>query len=710
MKRCLQILFFVMLACCAISSNNFAQNGFFNALDRIELRIDTAVFSSKNHLIKMQEENRLSFFFRENSPRTEIRIFPKNKDQRPDQLLLVKSQDFEVIDSLVWTNDEFYRVLLRFNDLAATSLLSLQFKWVKGNRTTNYHLPLQPYTNTYAKVYAGDADLFIGEEKEYEIVTNRPYNIVVDPKWKSANDFDYRIFRRDDRIFLSIIPSSAGDLKVSIPLKVFQPFITEENDWGFQLPDLNFQVTVKGSRLSFLRIDEREVIWDKNNPEGQEIQIDNHRLLQMAKTYRLENSDERGGPLIAELHTIRRLSNDKVLCMFRPYNYHRISDGFLFIKDGDEAKFITNINILPESRISKVSMLRKGGGWMDTRQIFPGETVEIRLQGESLNRANFIFEGLKDVSADTILRNDNVAHYLITVPKDIRKKSIAIYNGDRKTGVNLDVQEYRRPRELDFVLIDYGGKTPVVASQVTQPILHRGTIGDVTISFDDYYIDDETELFGKQYIEIEVKLKGYNNNLIERYTIEDIEVCPGKSSPRYFAYGDGCTNAPVSINDFLSNKTHSLDHWSKIELIVRHRRNSYESSGYSHRIEIIKEKLVTFDVDLTIPAGLLVKKVGVEGFPALTGISLSMLAQFSFYQRGEIQRLRPYKLGAGFLAQNAFNFNQDAERDLGIVILGSVYPTRKAAKFSFPLFAGFGYFLNDERFFYLIGPGIRISL
>jgi len=86
-----------------------------------------------------------------------------------------------------------------------------------------------------------------------------------------------------------------------------------------------------------------------------------------------------------------------------------------------------------------------------------------------------------------------------------------------------------------------------------------------------------------------------------------------------------------------------------------------------------------------------------------------MLAQFSFYQRNEIQKLRPFKIGAGFLAKNAFNFNENAERDLGIVVLGSVYPTKKNRKFSFPLYAGMGYFLNESKFFFLIGPGISIN-
>lgn len=156
-------------------------------------------------------------------------------------------------------------------------------------------------------------------------------------------------------------------------------------------------------------------------------------------------------------------------------------------------------------------------------------------------------------------------------------------------------------------------------------------------------------------------------------------------------------------------KTHSLDNWSSIELLFKNKKEAYQGKGFSHRIQIFKQKLVTFDVDLSIPAGLLIKKVGVDGFPGLTGVSLSMLGEFSFYQRGEIQRLRPYKIGAGFLAKNAFNFNPEAERDLGIVILGSVYPSRKERKISFPLYAGFGYFLNEDRFFYLIGPGIRVN-
>jgi hypothetical protein len=480
---------------------------------------------------------------------------------------------------------------------------------------------------------------------------------------------------------------------------------------SFILEKQVFEVTARGSRLSFLRFDEREVIWERDDKDGLEVQIDNHKLLQINKTYRIEDRDNPGGPLIGELFTMRRLTNDKVLSVLRPYSYHNQSDGYLYLKEGDEPRFITNITIVPEPKINRISILRKGGDWLESTSLYPGEIVEIRLEGESLNRTRFYFEDLIDVTTDTVLRNDNVMHYKLQVPISIKKKSVSIFNKHTNTGKTLDIIEHQRPRDFDFVVIEYGG-APVRANEVTQPILKRGTIGNINLRFDGYLIDDVSELFGKQYLEVEIRVIDNRNILIEKQIIDNIEVCPGDGSPRFFAYSssNGCMNPPLSINDVLSNKTHSLDNWAKIELIIKHRKDFYGGKGYVERIEIIKEKLVTFDVDLSIPAGLLIKKVGVNGFPGLSGISLSMLAQFSFYQKGEIQRLRPYKIGGGFLAMNAFNFNPDAERDLGIVILGSVYPTRKERRFSFPLYAGFGYFLNEDRFFYLIGPGLRINL
>jgi len=700
-------LFFALLMGFLLSYTAWAQeqNPFSSSFADVELRIDTTVFSYYKNKIKVGGEYYLPFEFLDIRAVVEIRLY--RKANSPAGLQLLSSGDYSILDSLELINGRYYRGRVKFSDLTKAEFVGIKMSTSEG---TTLFLPVYPYSQTYANIYPGEGDLFIGEEKSFEVISNQIDNLVLDERWKKGEGMEYRFMRRGPRLYVVVLPTQSGKLLFTLEFNLIRPNFTKGKP-SFILPKQEVELNARGSRLSFLRFNEREVIWERNQKEGVEVQLENHRFLQLNKTYRIENSDSPGGPLIGELFTVRRLTSDKVLCILRPYNYHNQSEGYLYLKDGDDSKFITNITIVPEPKINRISVLRKGGTWVESNVLFPGETVEVRLEGESLNRTRFYFEDLKDVSTDTILRNENVVHYKLEVPISIKKKSISIFNQRINTGKTFDIREHLRPRELDFVVIEYGGK-PIRANEVTQPILKRGTIGNINLRFDGYLIDDATELYGKQYLEVEVRVIDSRNILVEKQVIENIEVCPGDGSPRYFMYANsnGCINEVVSINDVISNKTHTLDNWSKIELIIKHRKDFYGGKGYTERVEIIKEKLVTFDVDLSIPGGLLIKKVGVDGFPGLSGISLSMLAQFSFYQKGEIQRLRPYKIGAGFLAKNAFNFNPDAERDLGIVILGSVYPTRKERRFSFPLYAGFGYFLNEDKFFYLIGPGIRINL
>jgi len=47
---------------------------------------------------------------------------------------------------------------------------------------------------------------------------------------------------------------------------------------------------------------------------------------------------------------------------------------------------------------------------------------------------------------------------------------------------------------------------------------------------------------------------------------------------------------------------------------------------------------------------------------------------------------------------------------MGIVVIGSLYPTRKDVKLTFPLHMGGGYKLNEGKWFILIGPGISVRL
>ena len=121
---------------------------------------------------------------------------------------------------------------------------------------------------------------------------------------------------------------------------------------------------------------------------------------------------------------------------------------------------------------------------------------------------------------------------------------------------------------------------------------------------------------------------------------------------------------------------------------------------------------MTFDIDVSFPAGLITKRLGEEGFGNLGGISMAMIAQFSFYNDNKIAKAKPFKFGAGFLAFNAFNFNENSSRDVGLVGLASLYPirTKYSSRLSFPLYMGGGYFLSEQKWFVLLGPGIRVRL
>lgn len=708
-KRLLNWLFgaVVILTTFSLGGNKLmAQNSLNVLFSEIELSIDTNQYSYKRDRIFVENEWKLPFEYKANSAIVEVRLFPRVTSENKPFFTLKQSNEYQVIDSLSMRIEGYYYCKLRFSDLADMEFINLNLVNEAGQTVA---IPLFPYTETRAVVYPGSGEVFIGEEKNYVVETNFPENIKIDPIWKETDDYEYRIHRQKEEILLSIVPRKTGPLKVEVPIQIYRPNVMGKKPI-YQLEKQVLSLTVKGSRLKFLTFDKREVIWEIRNPMGEELQIDNHRSLELNKTYRLEESDEKGGPLVAELFTVRRLSNDKILCMLRPYNYHKQSEGYLYIKDGDEPKFITNINILPEPKIDEVSILRKGGDWVHSKQVFPGETVSIRLQGDGLNRTDIKFEDLNDISGDSLIKNESVSHYLLRVPVDIRKKSINIYSGNKKTGVSLDIVEYQQPKPLDFVTIGFGGKSYVV-TDVKEPILVEHKIGDVSIDFDNLFIDDDFQLYGKQYIEIEVRVMDEDNKLIEKQLIDDIVVCPGITSPRSFSYGNSsdCMKESISLNDFLSNKTYDLKNWYRLELIIKHRKGQYDGQGYTSRVEIVKARYLTFDVDLSVPAGLIIKKAGEPGFPGLSGISLAMLAQFSFYKKGEIQKLYPFKVGAGFLAKNAFNFNPEAERDLGIVILGSVYPTTKNRKISFPLFFGAGFYMYESKFFFLIGPGVSIN-
>jgi hypothetical protein len=720
MKSFIQVLILVVLVILpwAGKAQNTAYTGYFRD---VVLNTDTSTYSLSNNQIIFKGEKHLAFEYRHEDAVAEIRLFPVS-NANMGGISLQPSGDFELVDSLTNFNDDHIRFKVKFKNISKSQFLNFTFQVQDAltQRNVLHEVKLFPYTNTFARFYPENDELFIGEEKIYELVTNNIGNIRVDNAWTTGEDIDYRITERNGTLRLHLLPSKLGVHTARVALQTNKPFLDGHQRIRTNLPVITHKFNVKASRLAFLNIDQRDVVLDEESrKKGIEIQLDNSRLLSLHKTYRIENQEEPGGALVAEIYTRSQLSNGKILCWLRLFNYHRKSEGYLYIKDGDAAKFITNFSISPKTTISQVSVLREGSDWNTNLQVRPGETVEVKIEGEGLHRSRFYFDGTEDISPDSLMRNENQVVYRLNVPINISKRKIELYNNGNKTGVALNVREYQTARQFDFVQINYGDKDRI-ASTMNQPVLYNHTIKDVVISFLPHKIDQDRKPHGKQYLQIEVKMTGSKGELVELRTIDNIVVCPSESSPRFAFYEDKqCNKADINLNNYLSRKTYDLDEWSRIYITIRHQKDKHNGDGYEQRVELVVKKSYKFDVDVSFPAGLLVKKVGEEGFGNLGGISLAMIAQFSFYHPEKISKLRPYKFGAGFLAFNAFDFtpprtdsngNLINNRDVGVVVLASLYPIQRGQKLSFPLFAGGGYFMGQGKFFYLIGPGIQVRL
>lgn len=682
-----------------------------NTIRNLVIRVDTLQWSYAENPLHLRDDHFLPFTYHQPSPVAELTLHVQNPALY-ESISLLPSSDYDITDSLRNFNNEHLRAKIRFLNLNRSDFMSLVFQFSKaGQEPYVEEVRLFPYFCTAARLQSEEAELYIGEEKVFEIFTDNIDNIRPQESWTENLDINYRITKQNRRLFLHLLPARLGAQSPQIRLRTFRPCL-EGGRPQYELPPLRIEFNVKQSRISFLNPDRNDVTLDEEvRTQGVEIQIDNHRLLKMQRTYRIEKQEEPGGALVGELFTRTLLANNRVLCWLRLYNYHQTSDSYLYLKDGDKAEFITNFNITPRTSISSVQILRPGAEWTDNLSVFPGEEIEVRIQGEALNKALFVFEGLNDVLADSTIKTNRMQRYQLRIPMSFARRNIDLYNHGQKTNYTLAVREYQRARQMDFITVDFGAG-PQEVDDINAPVLYYKTVQDVVIGLKPEVIDAEKLLYGKQYLSLEIRVLSDRNQLIEIVNVENIVVCPTENSPRFSFYNmRDCNRNSINLNNLLRNKTFNLNEWSRIELTFRHHRDKYRDDALTKRIEIVCGRLSSFDVDVSFPAGLLLRRLDEQRIRTLGGISISAIAQFKFYKKGAVARVKPFRIGAGTIAINAFNFNENnVNRDLGLVLIGSVFPLqRDNRKLSFPLFAGFGYLLRDETWFFLVGPGIRVN-
>ncbi len=681
--------------------------------DDIAFRVNNINYYYLHDGLDYKDETFLFFRVTHDRPIAEVRIYPEKESLPINDLRIIPSADFDIMDSLVFLNNEYHRTRIRFNDLKHVEYPSLivSFRNI-DDKVENREIKLHPYYVSSVFYDREPIELFESEEKTIDFPAKNVFNIRATGDLKTTGDFEYRLTRSGTNLRLIVKAHSTGGQELPLSLETISPWVNKKGEVTHQLDTIYLQFNVKPSRLPFVNIDKDHIFYDDDRRRGEEVRMNYLGDLHLRQTYRIENRQEPGGILIAEIHVRSYTTDNKILAEIRPYDFHRTADGYLYIKDGQRTVAMTNFNIISRPEINKIEIMREGQEWTSNLNVYPGENIEVKVEGNGLSDAEIKFDGCHQ-EKDSERVSDRVKFYEVKVPVDITRKQIMIFLNNEITRHELRVREYQKPAELDFVMINYGEENiPLTDEHFNRPVFYSETIKDVNIVFDPDKIDKEGDLHGKQYLNIEVRVIDENNNLLDIQTITNVLVCPGESSPRHLFYSkDDCNQRIIRLNDHLLRNTYLLDAFSQIIVTVKHNENRYNTPVSERKVNIFIERKRSFDIMVSFPTGLLVKEFQQSGIGNLSGISTSILAEISFYDPQRIGQKRPYKIGAGFIALNAFNFREspDIRRDIGIVIIGSIEPVRTGAKFSFPIYLGMGYLLEQGDFFAIFGPGIRLQ-
>ncbi len=674
----------------------------------LTVKSDSLKFSEPANNIKDGDSTYL--YFTSNDEQPVIKVFFKENNLLPlAPLSLLPSDHYTIIDSLKKNMDGLYGGKIRLNDFLTDQRPVLSVK--VGSNHFNYNLlpVILPVITTDQKT----VDVFQEEQKTIEFPETNGFNIKTENSFIQGKDFDYKLTNYLNLLAITIKPHSIGTRQINIPLKSNFPVLDSKGNLTNNIQILSIGINVKQFKFSYINFDKNAIFYSPDSKISQQIMVDYNPLFEQTKSFRIEDQ-QNGGELIAELIVESIVDNTKkVVCRIKPFAFHKVSDGYLYIKDSEKNRFICNLNISEKPKIEKVSIRKNGDDWDETLTVHPGEQIEVRIQGKDLETNKIQFDGISDAKQDTVKSSDEFVYFRFKVPLAIANKHISIFLDRKETSYQLSVRDYKKPSQFDFVNINYG-KAPVALTDVrfNKPFFYDSAIKDINITFNPNRIDINDKLYGKQYINIEVKILNKDNDLIEDEKIENLVICPGDQSPRKGHYDVSDCNEPlINLNDYLDHKTYKLPEFTQIIIIVSHDESKYDDTkGYKRKIKLILSRKYNYDLQLSFPTGLLVKNFGDGGgIGNLSGISASVLFNMTPYDDKQPGQLRPYSIGAGFLALNALNLSSTATSDLGIVVMGTIQPFRKNAKFSVPIYFGYGYFVKSSRFFEILGPGLQFN-
>jgi len=210
--------FFFLMGLATLSAQLRQDNIFRNVI----LKVDTLEYSMQKNSIVVGNEKKIYFEYANSDEVCEVTLFAVN-DSNSHKPVLLSSGDFSLIDSIYKIDTDQFRFKVRFSDLTNSEFLTFRFASREYPDSSVIHeVKLFPFTKTNVYFFPTGDELFIGEEKVFELVADNIGNVKPIANWQSNNDIDYRVSSRFDQLRLHIIPKALGQKTLQFQLETFK--------------------------------------------------------------------------------------------------------------------------------------------------------------------------------------------------------------------------------------------------------------------------------------------------------------------------------------------------------------------------------------------------------------------------------------------------------------------------------------------------------
>ena len=418
---------------------------------------DSADYAFSALPIQIRRSNYLYFVLDKLGQEVQVTIKTRS-DAIVNSIRFIKSPGYEQLDSIIKTDDNTYVVDIKFTTIFDIGFPKLIFEIGTKEGTKVEETKLYPFIFPTLEDLSPQIEIFNSQEVTIPLPIKNPSLIKYSSAWKTTGILEYKLVKTPNGPSITIKPNAVGLQTLTVGLKSIKPFLDEHGNASSELFDFKITVRVVRSKFNYLNFTEPTYFFEPRGEKAITVWFDYNPNIKLNKTYRIEDQEGPGGRLIGEIYTRAYVENqNKVIGSMRTYSLHQLESGLLYIKEGDRNRFFTNFNIAPKPFIEKVEILRPGKEWTNSHIVYPGEEIELKIQGTGLSTSDINFSDGKHLAIpDTIRKNNQVRYFTLTVPANIKERSIPISLNQNTTSFELLVNEYKSPRKLDFITINYG--------------------------------------------------------------------------------------------------------------------------------------------------------------------------------------------------------------------------------------------------------------